>query len=78
MTVSFDETLDCSGLNCPMPIVKTKKKMGELSLGQVLKMISTDPGSVKDMQAWAKKTGQELLETGEEDGKFVFFIKKLK
>lgn len=78
MTVSFDETLDCSGLNCPMPIVKTKKKMGELSLGQVLKMISTDPGSVKDMQAWTKKTGQELLETGEEDGKYVFFIKKLK
>lgn len=78
MAVNFDDVLDCSGLNCPMPIVKTRKKMGEMDLGQVLKMISTDPGSVKDMQAWTKKTGQELLEIEEEDGKHVFFIKKQK
>ncbi|MCG3210221.1 MAG: Sulfur carrier protein TusA [Anaerolineae bacterium] len=78
MAVPFDEVLDCSGLNCPMPIIKTKKAIGELELGAVLKMISTDPGSLNDMKAWAKKTGQELLETGEENGKFVFFIKRLK
>lgn len=78
MTVPFDEVLDCSGLNCPMPIVKTKKAIGELELGAVLKMISTDPGSVNDMKAWTKKTGQELLETVDENGKWVFFIKRLK
>jgi tRNA 2-thiouridine synthesizing protein A len=78
MAVAFDEVLDCSGLNCPMPIVKTKKALGQMDVGTTLKMISTDPGSVNDMKAWAKKTGQELLEHAEEDDKFVFYIKKLK
>jgi len=76
MSVQPDETLDCSGLACPMPILKTKKAVDGLDSGQVLKMVATDPGSVSDVTAWSNKTGNELLEHSEEDGKYVFFIKK--
>jgi len=76
MANEFDQTLDASGLSCPMPIIKTKKAMDDLETGQVLKMISTDPGSVPDVTAFAKKTGHELLEHEENDGTFTFYIKK--
>jgi len=76
MSVQPDETLDCSGLACPMPILKTKKAVDGLSSGQVLKMVATDPGSVSDVTAWSNKTGNELMEHSEEDGKYTFFIKK--
>ena len=59
MTVASDQKLDCSGMACPMPILKTKKAVDALQIGQVLKMIATDPGSVSDMTAWTAKTGQE-------------------
>jgi tRNA 2-thiouridine synthesizing protein A len=72
----FDETLDCSGLSCPMPILKTKKAVDKMESGQVLKMIATDPGSLPDVQAWASKTGNELLGHEEESGTFTFYIKK--
>jgi tRNA 2-thiouridine synthesizing protein A len=61
-----------------MPVLKTKKVVDTMQVGQVLKMISTDPGSVPDMQAWTSKTGHELLEHEETGGKFVFYIKKTK
>jgi tRNA 2-thiouridine synthesizing protein A len=77
-TLTADQVLDCTGLACPMPILKTKKAVDGLAEGQVLKMISTDPGSVSDIQAWTKKTGQALLEATKEGNKFVFFIKKVK
>lgn len=77
-SVTADQVLDCSGLSCPMPILKTKKAVDALSQGQVLKMIATDPGSVSDIQAWSRKTGQELLEATKEGDKYVFFIKKVK
>jgi tRNA 2-thiouridine synthesizing protein A len=73
---NFDQELDASGLNCPLPILRAKKALASLDAGQVLRIIATDPGSVKDFEAFAKQTGNELLESGEEGGKFVFMIKK--
>ena len=72
----FDQELDASGLNCPLPILRAKKAIAGLEAGQVLRIIATDPGSVKDFEAFAKQTGNELMESGEEDGKFVFLMKK--
>jgi tRNA 2-thiouridine synthesizing protein A len=75
-TISVDMTLDCSGLSCPMPILKTKKAIDSLQTGQVLKMIATDPGSVPDIEAWTRKTGNALLDKQQEGGKYVFYLKK--
>jgi tRNA 2-thiouridine synthesizing protein A len=74
--MNFDKELDARGLNCPLPILRTKKSLAELAAGQVLKVIATDPGSVKDMQAFAKQTGNELLSSAEAGGEFMFFLKK--
>jgi tRNA 2-thiouridine synthesizing protein A len=68
--------LNCGGLNCPLPILKTKKAIDSLESGQVLKMIATDPGSVNDMASWAKRTGNDLLSHTEAGGVHTFFIKK--
>jgi len=72
----FDQELDASGLNCPLPILRTKKTITGMEVGQVLKVIATDPGSVKDIEAFCNQTGNELVSSAEEDGKFVFLIKK--
>ncbi|MDH3948700.1 MAG: sulfurtransferase TusA family protein [Halobacteria archaeon] len=72
----FDQELDASGLNCPLPILRAKKSLSGMSAGQVLHIIATDPGSVKDFEAFAKQTGNELMESTEEGGKFKFLIKK--
>ncbi len=72
----IDETLDCSGMLCPMPVVKTNKALKQLGVGQTLEMISTDPGSIPDMEAWARQTGHELLEAKDENSKYRFVIKK--
>jgi tRNA 2-thiouridine synthesizing protein A len=74
--IKEDVLLDCSGLLCPMPIVKTTKAMKELQSGQILKMISTDAGSPPDIAAWSRQTGNELLLSTTEDNKFIFFLKK--
>ena len=76
MSFQFDQELDCSGLACPMPILKTKKAVDALQAGQVLKMVSTDPGSVPDVDAWTAKTGHALLGHEQDGPKFTFFIKK--
>jgi len=73
---NFDQELDASGLNCPLPILRAKKALGALEAGQVLRIVATAPGSVKDFEAFAKPPGNELMESGEEGGKFVFLIKK--
>ncbi len=78
MDIKADQVLDCSGLSCPMPIIKTKKAIDALQIGQVLEMIATDPGSKSDMDAWTKKTGHQLLDSQEAGGKFMFFIQKAK
>ena len=72
----FDHELDASGLNCPLPILRAKKALGGMTRGQVLKVISTDQGSVKDFEAFTKQTNNPLLSSGEEGGKFIFLIKK--
>jgi tRNA 2-thiouridine synthesizing protein A len=73
---NFDQELDASGLNCPLPILRAKKTLNGMESGQVLRIIATDPGSVKDFDAFAKQTGNELLESSEEGGKYLFLIKK--
>jgi tRNA 2-thiouridine synthesizing protein A len=73
---NFDQELDASGLNCPLPILRAKKALAGLSSGQVLHIIATDPGAVKDFEAFAKQTGNELTESREEGGKFYFLLKK--
>lgn len=72
----FDNELDASGLNCPLPILRAKKALSALDSGKVLHIIATDPGSVKDFESFSKQTGNELMESREEDGKFHFLIKK--
>lgn len=74
--MEFNKEFDASGLSCPLPIVKTKKALADMTSGQVLRVISTDPGSVADMAAFAEQTGNALLEQGSEGGKYVFFMKK--
>ena len=73
----IDKILDCTGLLCPLPVVKTRKALTELQVGQILEMIATDPGAIPDMEAWAKQTQHELL-IAEKQGedKFRFVIKK--
>lgn len=72
-----DQELDCRNLNCPLPILKTKKAVDALQAGQVLKLIATDPGSVKDIGAWTARTGNELVSSQESGREYVFFIKKV-
>ncbi len=72
----FDQELDARGLNCPLPILRAKKALNALSSGQVLKIVATDPGSVKDFEAFASQTGNELLESTEQNGEFHFLMKK--
>ena len=72
----YDRELDASGLNCPLPILRAKKALSDLQSGQTLLIISTDPGSVKDFEAFSKQTGNQLLSSGEDGGKFKFVIKK--
>ncbi len=73
-----DRTLDCKGMLCPMPVVKLAKEIKQMQLGQVLKMIATDKGAPADMQAWSRQTGNELLDSHEENGQFIFFVRRTK
>jgi tRNA 2-thiouridine synthesizing protein A len=75
-TMNFDKELDARGLNCPLPILRTKKSLADMQSGQVLKIVATDPGSVKDFQAFSKQTGNELLNSAEVNGEFHFWLKK--
>jgi tRNA 2-thiouridine synthesizing protein A len=74
--MNFDKELDARGLNCPLPILRAKKALAELTSGQVLRIMATDPGSVKDFQAFAKQTGNELLSSAENNKEFEFYIKR--
>jgi tRNA 2-thiouridine synthesizing protein A len=76
LMADFDHDLDVRGLNCPLPILRTKKALAGMASGQVLRVQATDPGSVKDFQAFAKQTGNELLSHAEADKVFVFFMRK--
>ena len=72
----FTEKFDATGLNCPLPILRSKKVLSKLNSGDVLYVISTDSGSVKDFEAFCKQTGNELLESSEDGGKYHYYIKK--
>ena len=72
-----DATLDCRGLSCPMPIVKLAQKIKEIQPGQVLELLADDIGSKVDVPAWCNRTGNECLETEEDNGIFKYYIKKI-
>lgn len=74
--MDVDQILDVKGLNCPLPILRTKKKLAEMTSGQVLKVLATDPGSLRDFKAFAKQTGNELLSHTDTDGIFEYLIKR--
>jgi len=77
-TLQADKTLDTSGMLCPVPVIKTSKAIKEVEIGQVLKMISTDAGSMPDMQAWSRQTGHELLDSHQEGKQYIFYFKRTK
>ena len=72
----FDVELDARGLNCPLPILRAKKSIQSLSAGQVLRIVATDPGSVKDFEAFCKQTGNALLASSQQGGEYHFHIRK--
>lgn len=73
-----DRVLDVKGLKCPMPVIKAKKAIEELAVGQVLEVVATDPGSMADFRAWTKNTGHELVSAEEAGGVYTYRIKKAK
>ncbi|MBX9637140.1 MAG: sulfurtransferase TusA family protein [Nitrosomonas sp.] len=71
-----DKELDARGLNCPLPILRTKQSLAGMVSGQILRIVATDPGSVIDFQVFAEQTGNELLSLSEVDNEFIFLLKK--
>lgn len=71
-----DLELDARGLNCPLPILRAKKALNSMSSGQILHVVATDPGSIKDFEAFTRQTGNTLIESNEVDGEFLFLVKK--
>ena len=76
MSLAFDIELDTCGLNCPLPILKAKKSLTAMSSGQVLKVMATDPGALRDFEAFAKQTGNELLLQQTEGERFLIGMKR--
>lgn len=74
--MEFDRELDVKGLNCPLPILRTKKALAEMETGEILRVLATDPGSLKDFEAFARQTGNQLLEQREENRVFEYFLKR--
>ena len=72
----IDVDLDTRGLNCPLPILKAKKALAQMQSGQVLRVVSTDAGSVKDFQAFARQTGNEMVSSGQADSVFEYVLKR--
>jgi len=75
-TVEFHKDLDARGLNCPLPILKAKKALADMETGQVLRIVATDTGSVRDFQAFAKQTGNALLAHTHLNGEFTFLMRR--
>ena len=74
--MTFDKDLDTRGLNCPLPILRAKKALADMQSGQVLRIVATDPGAVKDFQAFCKQTGNQLLSHAEANREFTFFMQR--
>ena len=75
--ITPDVTLDCKGLNCPIPLIKTKKALDSLEMGKILYVQATDPGTKADIPALVRRTGNEIMEMKEERGEYHYYIKKL-
>ena len=73
---AFQKDLDARGLNCPLPILKAKKALADMQTGEVLRVVATDSGSVRDFQAFAKQTGNQLLEQSESGQEFTFYMRR--
>ena len=73
---AYDRELDARGLNCPLPILRTKKALNEMQTGNVLKVLATDPASIKDFVAFSKQTGNALIEHSEADGIYRFWLQR--
>jgi tRNA 2-thiouridine synthesizing protein A len=73
---AHDKELDARGLNCPLPILRARKSLNEMTTGQVLRIVATDPGSVRDFEAFSKQTGNEMLSQQAGDKEFVFYMRK--
>ena len=76
MTMEFQKDLDARGLKCPLPILKAKKALADMNSGDVLRIIATDPGSARDFQAFARQTGNALLEQSQVEQEFTFFMRR--
>lgn len=75
-TMHFDRELDVKGLHCPLPILRTKKALSEMASGEVLRVLATDPGSLKDFAAFARQTGNDLLSSSEAERVFEYYLKR--
>ena len=75
-TMQFEREVDARGLNCPLPVLRTKKALNDMASGQVLRILATDPGSVRDFEAFARQTGNQLLQQSEQDGTFFFLLRR--
>ena len=76
--IKADQVLDCTGLLCPIPVVKTSKAIKEIDVGQVLHMVATDPGAPPDMEAWVRQTGHEMVAQSSGEGKYEFWFRRTK
>jgi len=74
--INVDKEMDLKGLPCPMPVVKVSKGIKEIEIGQILKATSTDPGSLNDFPAWARTSGNEILNTEQDGDEITFYIKR--
>ena len=74
--MEFNKEIDARNLKCPLPILRCKKGLAEINANEILKIVATDPGSVKDIEAFCKQTGHILVRRDEENNEFIFFIKK--
>ena len=75
-TVQFEREVDARGLNCPLPILRTKKALNDMTSGQMIRITATDPSSVRDFEAFARQTGNQLLQQSEQNGEFVFLLRR--
>jgi len=76
--IKVDKVLDAKGMLCPMPVIKARKAIKEIALGEVLQVLATDKGAVKDFEAWSRQTGNDLLDSSEANGVYTFHIRRAK
>jgi tRNA 2-thiouridine synthesizing protein A len=75
-TLAFQKEVDARGLNCPLPILRTKKALNDMASGEVLRVVSTDPASQRDFQAFSRQTGNALIEQSVNEGEYIFLLRR--